>query len=204
MSSALDSALAFCLASYNVAPATTSTPSTVKVVKAKPKAVNVSGAQAAPIHPASKQAAPVVMDLPSAGTMDAKAFMSARRWAKDRDETIQAIAAYIGYDLTQPFGLQDSAAVDAANREINPPKAREFKRSSIPSVAGYVKGAPDHGVRHVQNLQARERLAVDTMLAHEASARSADGEYSRTLYEGLALIEKNRLAEIRADLKRSL
>lgn len=202
MSNAQDAAMMYCLASYNAAVADTVEPLTVKVGKAKVKSVAV--VETVTVNPASKKPAPVAMNLPSAGTMSAKDFIVARRRAKDRDGIISAIAAYIGYDMTKPFGVQDSTAVAAAQRAINPPKAEAFKRSVIPSVAGYVKGAPDHGVRHIQNLQARERLAVDTMLAHEANARSADGEYSRTLHEGLALVEKDRLAEIREDLKRSL
>jgi len=204
MSSAQDAAMSFCLASYNAAISPTVETTTLKVVKSKVKSVAVSGEQAAPVNPASNKAPPVIMDLPAAGTMDAKTFIVARRRAKDRDGIISAISAYIGYDLAKPFGVQDSLAVAAAQRAITPPKAEAFKRSVIPSVAGYVKGAPDHGVRHIQNLQARERLAVDTMLAHEANARSADGDYSRTLHEGLALVEKDRLSEIREDLKRSL
>jgi hypothetical protein len=201
MSNAIEAALSFCLASY-VAPSAPTL--SVKVVKSPVKVKATVTSQEVTVHPASNKAPPVVMDLPSAGTMDAKAFMAARRRAKDRDGIISAISAFIGYDLAKPFGVQDSLAVAAAQRAITPPKAEAFKRSAIPSVAGYVKGAPDHMVRHIQNLQARERLAVDTMLAHEANARSADGDYSRTLHEGLALVERDRLAEIRADLKRSL
>jgi len=200
-------ALNYCLTNATPTPVAHETTVERVVVKAKPvKAlVVVDGSQAAPItSPASKTPPPPVMVLPEAGSIDAKDFLVARRWAKDRDESIIAIAAYIGYDLTQPFGTQDSLAVDAAKREINPPKAEAFKRSVIPSAAGYVKGAHVTGAREFQNLLGRERLAVDAMLDRRAAAIKATSDQERTLNEGLSLVEKERLAAVRADIKRSL
>ena len=200
MSNSLDSALAFCLASYS--PSGDAAPkvvATVKVVKnpIKTHIVVESGEVAAP---ANKLPPPVSMVLPPSGTLDAKSFLVAMRRAKSRDESIAAIAAYIGYDGKVPFGTQDSRARDQAKREINPPKAEAFKRSVIPSVMGYVAGAPDHSERAHQNLLARERHAVNMMLDHDKASNEAKTDQERTLYAGLALVERERLIQIRKDL----
>ena len=75
-----------------------------------------------------------------------------------------------------------------------------LSRGSFASVQGFVAGQPDHMERAYQNLLARERLAVNTMLDHEKAARDAKTQNERTLYEGLALVERERLAQIRKDL----
>jgi hypothetical protein len=154
--------------------------------------------------PATKLPAPVSDPLPSKGTLTAKEFIKARNHAKDRDAHIAAIAGYIGYDVGTPFGVQDSEAIRVAKLELNPAKAGiAFTRGATVSVGGFVKGAADHKARHIQNLKARETLAVDTLIAHNAAANAANDAATRNLYEGLAVAETERLNEIRMDLKRS-
>ena len=204
MSDAINAALAFCMSTY-IAPKGDENKIVVSSTK-RAKSVSVAKSSGEQSAPANKTKAPVVVitfDFP-AGTLNARQFMSARNKVKpgDRDGIIQVIAAYIGYDLTEPFGIQDSNAVAQAKREINPPVALKapFSRGSIASVQGFVAGEPDHREKAYQNLLARERLAANTMLDHEKAARDAKTQNERTLYEGLALVERERLVQIRKDL----
>jgi hypothetical protein len=130
------------------------------------------------------------------GTLNGSQFLVAMRRASTRDSQIAAIASYIGYNSTQPFGEQDSAARAAAQREIRPATALAFPFSK----GGSVAGEPDHASKHRANLEARERLAVDTMLLHEATANAATAENAKELYRGLAQVERERLVQIRADI----
>jgi hypothetical protein len=205
MSDAIAAALIYCQSTYIPAKGEENQIVTVSTVKKRAKS---DGAQSAP--PANKSAAPIVMvKLPNSGTLDARGFLKAKNAVKgnDRDGIIAAIAAYIGYDITQPFGIQDSAATDQARRELRPVVAGKvpFSRGSLASAQGFVAASkmrcePDHNARHFANLRARERHAVDTMLDHEKAARDAKSLQERTLYAGLALVERERLIQIRKDM----
>jgi hypothetical protein len=198
MSNAHDAALAFCLGTY-IQPSAVESKIVTKPIKVKP--AKASAKVESP--PANKTPPPPSMNLQHAGTIDARTFLKRRATAKNRDEQIAALAAYIGYDHTAPFGVQDSAAADQAKQAIKPVAAGKtpFSRGSFASVQGFVAGQPDHAERSYQNLLARERLAVNTMLDHEKAAREAKTAEERTLYAGLALVERERLIEIRKDLR---
>jgi len=193
-------ALTFCLNTY-IQPSAGIAPKVESKIDAKPIKIKAPKVEAAP--PANNNPPPPSMNLPNAGSIDAKTYIKRRASAKNREECIAALAAYVGYDPTKPFGLQDSAAFDQAKLTLRPVAklAAPFSRGSIATVQGFVAGQPDHAERAYQNLLARERLAANTMLDHEKAARDAKTETDRTLYAGLALVERERLVQIRKDLR---
>jgi hypothetical protein len=198
-------ALQMMLSSYIAPEAPTVTVVAPKVVKAATKTVKV--AKVEPTLPSNggstKGAAVATVNLPSKGTLDAEGFFSALRKAKDRNETIQAIAGYMGYDVTRDFGSQESEARMQAARDLRPITAgadRKAQRVLASSVKGYIAGLPDHSAKSLSNLQARERLAVDTMIQHERDASEAKTEQDRGVSLALAQVERERLIQIRKDL----
>jgi hypothetical protein len=204
MSNSNDSALAFCLSSYASDAKVRIETETVKVRIAKPiggsRDAKDDGSRAAPKNdlPAPKS----IEANFKVGTLNGSQFLVAMRRASTRDSQIAAIASYIGYNSTQPFGEQDSAARAAAQREIRPATALAFpfSRGTVSKGGSSVAGEPDHASKHRANLEARERLAVDTMLLHEATANAATAENAKELYRGLAQVERERLVQIRADI----
>jgi hypothetical protein len=208
MSKNLASALSFLLASdaaesaANAMPETVTAKVTATVSKPRAKSapvevVNVPSTNTAP--------APVVVALPAKGSLDAKGFILASRKAKSRDEVIHAIAAFVGYDSKRDFGSQEMSAKLLAQRELSgkPVVAAPFKRSIIPSTAGYVAGMPDHNRRALNDLLGRERLAAETRDGLVAKAKDHSLPMAeRKLAIGLARVEQCRLDQIRADIKR--
>lgn len=177
-----------------------------------------NGEQAAPIH--DKPAVFGVV-MPERNTLDAKSFIAAVKAAgrrqndqgkfftdtrEVRNDLIKAIHAYVGYDQSLSFGAQDTAARAKASRELSGktivvgPSREELKAASR-SAAGFVAGLPDHKARRLQDLVGRETAAVDAMLAHERDANDkARSTADRLLSQGLADVERERLASIRADI----
>jgi hypothetical protein len=175
------------------------------------------GEVAAPIHQGPKTFG---VTLPERNTLDAKSFLLACRDAGKRrndkgifftdpkmvrEDLIKAIHAYCGYDLHGNFGSQESEARAKAQREIRGFKAtgptREELKAAARSATGFVHGMPDHKARHLQNLLGRETAAVDAMLAHEKDSRDPQRSAAdRVLSAGLAEVERERVAAIRADI----
>lgn len=170
------------------------------------------------------------LTLPEVGTLDAAGFMKAlhkagmrettvefkgemvkrmvRQPSEIRNDEIMAIAAFIGYNSREEFAGQHLAASNKANAELNPAKAlrnfttRTEERGALRSVAGYCSGLPDHKARALQNLLAREKEAVDAMIAHDKDAEDKTRTLAeRTLSTGLAEAEGERLIHIREDIK---
>jgi len=206
MSNPLDtsSALSFLLASYTRSAPDEMGASAPKAVKSPTRKVVAhvvnDGAQAAPRD--SSKPIPKIGDIFIPGTLNAKGFLVASLRADTLEKRQAAIGAYIGYNHAKPFGEQDSAARAQAQRELAPVAAGSapFTRGTMATVNGYVKGAADHASKHLANLKARELLAVETMLLHEESSRSAKTDMAKTLYAGLAQAERERLSEIRRDI----
>ncbi len=176
----------------------------------KPAAVKVAPAAAEPAAkpttPSPNGAVPTIA-LPAAGTIGAKAFIMMMNRAKSREESIIAIASYIGYDGRLTYAEQEMTAKLRAKGEISPVKvtgpSREEIRSAQRSATGYVAGMPDMIRKTVQDLIGRENLAVMTRNDHVRDAR----DHSRTMTArklsiGLARLEQERLTQIRADLAR--
>ncbi len=222
MSLAQDSALAFLLSQHcNEQAAHEASKVAVVVVRnAEPKAKSskshAKGEQAAPIHDGPKVFG---VTMPERNTLDAKGFLQACRDAgkrrndkgipftdpkEVRNDLICAIHAYIGYDNRRDFGSQDIEARSQAQRELRgvaPGPTREEKRSAARSLGGFVAGLPDHKVRALANLRAREVAAVEAMLDHEKAANDAKRSTAdRLLSQGLADVERDRIAHIRADI----
>jgi hypothetical protein len=198
-------ALAMMLSSYITPEEPTVKLVTPKVVKSATKTVKV--AKVEPTLPSNggntKGAVLVTMALPAKGTLDAEGFFVACRKSKDRNETIQAIAGFVGYDVTRDFGSQEQEARDIARRTLFPVvkgEDRKAQRVLAASVKGYVSGQPDHLAKSLSNLQARERLAVDTMIQYEKDASLAKTEQDRGVSLALAQVERERLVQIRKDL----
>jgi hypothetical protein len=158
-------------------------------------AASKKGAQAAPIH---DKPAVFGVAMPDRNTLDAKGFLQAmlnagRRTSEHgvrftdqrevRNDQIQAIHAYIGYDPSANFGAQEVAARAKANRELSGKPivlgpSREEQRAASRSAAGFVAGMPLPSQRLLANLQARETAAVDALIA-------AKSDEERTLHESV-------------------
>lgn len=201
--------IAHLTSSYLQAPSAVINDKVVKVkVASKPRAKKSSdGSQAAPTHQGNGANAKVVtlsIELPPVGTYDAPSFIVAMRKAKDRNEMIQAIAGYVGYDLSANFGSQELSAKMAAQRAMVPVVAGK-DRTARSTVAGYIAGLPDHNRKLIADLEGRERLAVDALADHVKQAISSEnlGETEQATYhETMAQVERERLANIRKDLSR--
>ena len=142
--------------------------------------------------------------LPAVGTYSARDFLIAMRKASSRDQQIQAIAGYTGFDRYGDFGSQDLSARMKAQRELRGCKALTTPVHSVrPTLSGYVAGVPNYQARATHNLLAREALAAEERLQHEGSAVShmQRGDVQNAHWEGqMALLEQARLAAIQADL----
>lgn len=149
----------------------------------------------------SSQPVSTVVVPSKAGSIAGAGFMKLYRKARNRDEVIQAIDLYIGYDPKGSFASQEYKAKQAAQNELNPNRLAGAVKAT-PAVQGFIAGLPDSKAKHKENLLARERLAADAMIEHEKKAAEAEyGSSERALHEGLAKVECDRLREIRHDLK---
>jgi len=118
-----------------------------------------------------------------------------------RNDHIKAIAAFIGYDYSRPFGSQELEARSKAARDLRTTPMPVIQEKVLRhSVEGYVKGMPDRLMKRLADFQARERLAVANIEAFEKQAKEATSEGARELALTLARAERDRLASIRADI----
>lgn len=151
--------------------------------KGKKSAIVAKGEQKAPIHDGPKVFG---VTMPTKGTINARDFLKAmlnagRRTDEHgmrftdpqevRNDKIQAIAAFVGYDTRRDFGGQEIDATASAQREIRGYKAtgptREEQRAASRTLSGFVAGMPQPSQRLLLNLQAREQSTVAAMLAAE-------------------------------------
>jgi hypothetical protein len=183
----------------------------------KKSATPSHGEQAAPIHHGPKTFGVV---MPERNTLTAKDFLIACRDAgkrtndkglpftdpkEVRGDIIKAVHAYCGYDMHGNFGSQEQEARAKAQREIRGFKAtgptREETRAAARSAKGFIAGLPDHKARFLQDLLGRETAAVDALLAHDKDSNDPQRSAAdRVLSAGLAEVERERLAAIRADI----
>ena len=215
MNAAQFSALSLCLAQQNadlalIAPVPIAAP---------------SGEEAAPRNDdGSRKLGPVSAPLPTAGTLEARGFVLAMRNAgrrinqagfpytdqtKVREDKIRSLAAFKGWDPMRPFGAQESDQLQKAHSEIkNPPRysgpTRQEQRRINRSLSGFQAGLPVPIKTVLDNLLAREVVAVEAMLEHEKIAGDFDNrsQAERELAVGMADFERNRLEAIRADIRR--
>lgn len=180
---------------------------TAKVKDQSSKTETNDGSQAAPIPSASRPKDPsMALLLPPKGSLEAKGYLYAMRHGKDRNEKIQAIAAFIGWDPSLNFGAQEATANRQAARDIHgpvKPASPLSSREAGKSLTGYVSGMPDMTQRKVSHLLAQEREIVDLMLSHQKDSEDMTrSENERTLSLGLAQVEEQRLEHIRNELAR--
>lgn len=214
MSAAIDSVLSSMVASYNEPIETVNGQKLVAYKASKPRAKssaapisNGSDPRGMNVDNFSSAAVGPVVNMTAKGTYDAKTFSLAMRNAKTRDERIAAISGYVGYDARQSYGSQELSAMMKAKREITPIKVdvnEPFSRRSagpVASVAGFVSGMPDNLQAQIQNLVAREKLAVETMIACNKQAEDISlSTDEREVARVKAAIEQERIVSIRKDL----
>jgi hypothetical protein len=161
--------------------------------------------------------APTVAALAKVGTLDARGFLLTIRKAATREETIQAIAAYVGYDRSKDHGAQELAARMKANAELKanvvPTNSstigEHVVRNSHPStVAGMVVSShgvnlPNHLAKQLACLEAKANAVGESIADHEIASANKDNDISERHYHTqLAMIDRARLATIREDIAR--
>jgi len=143
---------------------------------------------------------PVIPSLPAKGTLSARDFLLTIRKAQSRQESIAAIAGFIGYDSKGDFGSQDLAARAEAQRQLKPVSPKEYKRSCAPTVAGFVAGLPDNLYKKLADLNARQELATSNMLECLRKAEEAPNAILSQHFLHEAKLEQERLQSIQQDL----
>jgi hypothetical protein len=164
------------------------------------------------------------MVLPDPGTLSPREFLLAMRNAgkrrtaegltytdpaEVRNDQIVAIAGYVGYDTYADFGSQELAAKLKANSALrnDPIDRSEWRRNGTPrnKPEGQVFGMPDMLARRQFNLEAQERLAAKNLAAHRnaflAATKAGKSEQAAEAQVMMDL-EEQRIAQIRADLRR--
>jgi hypothetical protein len=88
-----------------------------------------------------------------------------------------------------------------AQRELTPSLTVNASPRIPSSVKGYVAGMPNDHTKRVMDLTARYKLAIDTAIDYEKIAASeAEPQDVRDFNAGLALLERERAAQIEKDL----
>lgn len=158
------------------------------------------------VDPAPNGAQPVVAPrvfcaVPAVGYYDAKGFIIALRQAKTRDEQIACIAGFRGYDAKKDFGSNEYLAKSQALRELHPSSnAPDSSVRISASIRGYVAGMPNEHAKRVMDLIGRHKLAIDSALDFEKVALASDAQELRDYNNALALLERERAANIEAQL----
>lgn len=162
------------------------------------------------------------LSLPDAGSLDARSFLVAMRNAgrrkteeglsyidqnEVRDDQIKAIAGYVGYDNRLDFGQQESQARRQAQRALKPqPIDRsEWRRNGTPRNPphGVTFGMPDMLAARQANLEAQERLAAERLAGYRNIVNDPNAKIDERAEANVLMdLEDQRIAEIRADLRR--
>lgn len=157
----------------------------------------------------------VFIPVPQVGYYDASGFLLAlrdagKRLTKEgkpfhdpsqvRDDQIRAIAGFIGYDPCGDFGSQELRARMMAQRALAPVSPVNPSPRLAGTVHGYIAGMPNELRKRALDLQAREKMAAEAIGEHEKLAAEATDETDRQYHTTLAMIERERLDQIQADL----
>ena len=134
------------------------------------------------------------------GSYTAKDFMVAWRRAKDRNEQIQAMAGYVGYDPKAVFSVNEYTNMSQAKKALAPShQVTEVKEQK--ETKGYVAGLPNNQFKQISDLVGREKMAAAALIEHELTASNmAEGSTEQLTALGMAEIERERLTAIRFDL----
>lgn len=134
------------------------------------------------------------------GSYDAKGFMIAWRRAKDRNEQIQAIAGYTGYDNKAVFSINEYTAMSTAKKALAPSHQLTVVKPEVETKT-FVAGLPDNQLKRIADLVGREKMAAEALIKHETSAANlTEGSPEQLMAVAMADIERERLVAIRADL----
>ena len=110
-----------------------------------------------------------------------------------RNDTIKAIAGFVGYDPRESFAGQDTAARQEAARQIGYARTNgatyKEERQTFRTVQGYTAGVADHNAKRLADLKAQETAIVERIIGHEKVGETV-----------LATVERARLQSVQADL----
>lgn len=161
------------------------------------------------------------MALPPKNTLGAHGFMAAVRAAGKRvnaegkpffdpslvrEDTIRAIASYVGWNPSQNYGAQETAARMKASREIQGTPITLVTpaetRAAFRSIQGFVAGMPNALQARAQQLQGEEVKCIDALLQHRKDAMDPhQAVEKRMLSQGLMELEEERLKAIRSEMR---
>lgn len=169
-----------------------------------PKAPKAAKAPRAKREPKEEKvlpkSAPPPWSLIQPGSVEAVGFLKLIRSAKDRQQKIEAIHAYVGYDMAGDFGTQEYRANAKAQKEIKP---IVIGAKALPVMKGYVAGMPNPDAKFQKDLAGRERMAVENLIDHTRQAETVQNPFDRDLKVGLAEVEAERIRAIRNERARS-
>lgn len=216
--SALNAALNFAVASYNVPDTkpvvirreTKNLACSGKVVIREDRAPRVTRTKVESTEPINVEPSVRLVDhgkppMPEVGSLQANGFLLMMRHAKTSEEKIFAIHAYTGYDFSDTLGNQEFLALAKAKREIHPIDAsgpsRSEQREAARSLQGWVAGMPDNHGKMARDLLKREQLCAEEMARLQSLSEDESlSQEQRELNMGLAALEEERLIAIRAEL----
>ena len=204
----LDSFVASLVAQYDVKPTVTRTitvDATPQLLVKKPsknnklqtKRAEKAAREAQQVESVPQGNRPLITSapLPEKGSLDARSYFIAMRRAVNRDERINAIAGFAGFDRHGEYASQELAANILARQTLRPLPANPPVRSVLPTMAGYVAGMPNNEATRIADLQARERITAENYSTHYLNANN-----ERSVMN--AALEAERLANIQNDLDR--
>jgi len=119
-----------------------------------------------------------------------------------RNDQIEAIQNFIGYDLKKDFGAQESYARMLAMQEIKPVKSEPFKRTLVASnVKGFVKGANDPSKKKKDHLNALLLSSLESQAKYLGVIQSSQSSTNeKLLNQGLYEVECERYKVIKSQL----
>jgi hypothetical protein len=232
---ALDSALAFLISSQVADLAANFESEERIVIRNQPKAQKESKGQklvllkrGRPSNASKEVAAPLTdkpaipgLSLPEKGTLSAlefiKALLHAGKRISDtgtpytdttevRNDSIKAIAGFIGWDPAQSFGSQEAIARMTAKRiisgkRLNGMSVAEERQHALSLPRRTPDAVPDSKAKRLFDLQGRATKAADNMIAFTRDSQDLSrSEYNRNLSLGLAQVERERLDQINEDI----
>lgn len=157
-----------------------------------------------PVKPSPTNLAPGLL-LPEVGTVAARDLLKLLNKATCRNEKILAIAGFSGYDPKKEFGAQEMTARFLAKSALNPVSIVGLTRDEVKLrdkiAPGFVPGTPNFQEKKLLDLQARAAL-IEEQMNHflKVSKDPIFAESERKLKLGLAMVEKERLMNIQAEI----
>jgi len=222
----LTSALAILAASYSKEADPIVTRNGVK----PPKVAKEKGKVGRPRKNSGEEKAPVAkhktgeaifgLSLPEKGSLNAQQFMADIRSAGKRpnehgipvfhplmvrDDTIKAIAGFLGYDTRASFAMQEMAARAEAMRQLGIArtngKTRQEERSALRSLQGFTAGACDQHAKRIANLKAQEIQLAEEIITLTATLEGTSASPSELeTAQSLLSITTSRLDQVQIDL----